>query len=103
MFRDVMRDTPNEREIFFSDGGSAKLIREDPFGMWMIKWTNGRTPDALKDQQFTEAAYARMAVHHFVDSNAYNGYAKVVPEKVEMAPPVEYKKKYRKEDNAQTS
>lgn len=101
MFRDVMKDTSNVREIYFSDGGGAKLVREDPYGMWVIKWNQGNTPDALKDQQFTEAAYARLAVQHFVDSNAYNGYAKVVPEKVEMAPPIEVKKRFRKEEAVQ--
>lgn len=97
MFLDVMKDKPNERIIYFSDGGSAKLLREDPYGMWVIKWSEGKTPDALKDQKFTEAGYARQAVQHFVDSNAYNGYAKVVSEKVEMAPPIEVKKRYRTE------
>ena len=97
MFRDVMPDTTNKRYVYFSDGGSAQLVREDPYGMWVIKWSEGPTPNALKDQQFTEASYARLAVQHFVDSNAYNGYAKVVDEKVEMAPPIEVKKKYRTE------
>lgn len=98
MFLDVIKDTPNERIVYFSDGGSAKLIREDPYGMWVIKWPVGPTPDVLKDQQFTEAEYARNAVRQYVDSPAYNGYAKVVPQKVEMAPPIEVKKKYRKEE-----
>lgn len=90
-------NTKNERMIYFSDGGWAKLVREDPYGMWVIKWHAGATPFALQSQ-FTEIDLARQAVTRFVNSNEYNGYAKIVPEKVEMAPPLEVKKRYRKEE-----
>lgn len=92
-----MTDTPNERRIEFSDGGHAKLKRTDPYGFWHIEWHNGRAPDALRDQTYTTAELARAAVIRFVNSNDYRGYAKVVDQKVEMAPPLEYKRRYKKD------
>ncbi len=97
MNRDVIPDTKNERMIYFSDGGWAKLVREDPYGMWVVKWHAGATPAVLQSQ-FTEVDMARQAVARYVNSNEYNGYAKVVSQKVEMAPPLEIKKRFRKEE-----
>lgn len=97
MHRDVIDSIKNERMIYFSDGGWAKLVREDPYGMWVIKWHAGATPASLQGN-YTEAEYAKRDVERYVDSPEYNGYAKIVKDKVEMAPPIEIKKRYRKEE-----
>ena len=97
MNRHEITAEPNVRFVYFSDGGHAKLIRENPYGFWRIKWHVGSTPAAI-DQTYTGVDLARAAVERYVNSSDYNGYAKPVEEKVEMAPPIQYKKKYRKEE-----
>lgn len=91
------RDLPNIRYVYFSDGGHAKLVREDPYGFWVCKWHVGTVPQELQ-QTWTSIDLARAAVERYLASDRYNGYASPVEEKVEMAPPIQYKKRYKKEE-----
>ncbi len=91
-------DTSNLRYVYFSDGGYAKLVREDPYGFWYVRWHVGTTPQCLQSS-YTEVDKARSAVERYINSNEYNGYANIVPEKVKMAPPLETKKRFKREES----
>lgn len=85
------RDVPNLSFVYFSDGGFAKLVRTDPFGFWSVHWHKGPTPEVLSGS-YTTQSDASAAVIRFMNDGSYSRYARIVPEKVEKAEPVVYKR-----------
>jgi hypothetical protein len=59
------------REVFLSDGVTAKIEVRDPYGFWYIAWTNGRTPKELADATWTSASDALKALERYVTENKY--------------------------------
>lgn len=94
-WNEVPRDVPNERYVYFSDGGYAKLMREDPYGLIYIYWNKGPTPTSLSGS-YTSYEKATIAIQQYLGTNTKARYATVAEEQVEVAPPIKYKKiKYK--------
>ena len=60
------------RDINFTDGNGAWLEATDPFGFWVIRWKEGKTPVELKEQHFTSADLAKRELDRWLDQNRYN-------------------------------
>jgi hypothetical protein len=90
-FSDPERDIPNVREVHLNNGRTFKMERKDPYGFVSIKWDFGNPPETLRGM-YTSFDAASKALMLFINNNLLDT---VVPDKVEKAPPLPYKKKYR--------
>lgn len=77
-----------QKVVYLSDGNSAHIRCEDPYGFWRIFYVNGRTPEAIKSQRFTSAGRAEQALSAYLEKEKYNTV--ISPEPV-VIPQVKYK------------
>lgn len=73
---------PRIRELYLTDGNSAILEASDPYGLWAIRWKNGKTPVELKGQAFTSADQARQYLNTWLNANKYD--TKITDKPVEI-------------------
>lgn len=79
----------SSREIHLSDGNSVRVVREDPYGFWYIKWFKGATPDPISGS-FTTAERALKALDIFLNNERFKTERVETP--VVKTPPLQYKK-----------
>lgn len=84
---DPTRDIPNERVIHTSHGRTFKLLRRDPYGLVIIQWDKGPTPEKISGH-YTDFSKARDALMLYINNETF---MKEVPEPIET-PTVKYKK-----------
>lgn len=77
------------QEVHLSDGNTVRVVREDPYGFWSIKWFKGATPDPISGS-YTTAERALKALDIFLNNERFKTERVETP--VSKAPPLKYKK-----------
>lgn len=79
----------SERTVHLSDGKTIKVVREDPYGFWVIKWSAGAAPAAISGN-FTNAELALRALDGYLSQDTFR--TERVDEPAIKTPPLQYKK-----------
>ena len=79
----------SERTVYLSDGKTIKVVREDPYGFWYVKWNTGAPPDRVSGG-FTTAELALRALDQYLNQDTFRTERVSAP--APKAPPLQYKK-----------
>lgn len=79
----------SERVVNLSNSVKVRVVREDPYGFWYIKWHSGATPLPISGS-YTSADLAIRALDAYLDVETFR--TQRVDEPVAKVPPLQYKK-----------